>query len=137
MRRVLKEDGKIMIIIPLEGFSPCGLIYRFCNPYKNIRLLLSKAGIFHYNLPSPHIHFFTYRSFLIKIAQYFTVVDSFTRGSFSFLIIIVLSPTLSIFSRYKFKLSDILKHRFPTFFSKAYRKTNSFPFIGTYVLKKH
>lgn len=80
--RVIKDTGWLLVIVPLENTKTIsGFFHKYCNPWKNLRMLLKKVGL-KYELPSPHVNFMTYREYLTVLEEKFCVQESYSRGTF-------------------------------------------------------
>lgn len=81
LRRVLKPDGKGLIIVPLLGSSLSGILYRNRNPINTVRAVLSDFGIVQQKSPgNGHNQFHGYERWRQLIAAELDIVDSYGWG---------------------------------------------------------
>jgi hypothetical protein len=65
----------------------------------------------------------------------FNIVESYTRGSFSMLMISALHENLMGFGRRLINLMKLTEKLFPKFFHNAYRKNNLFRINATFIFE--
>ena len=134
INRVVKKEGKILLIVPLEKGSIDGFINRHKNLWKYIRVILNNLKIFPYRAISPHIQFKSYKEYLDFFEKKFKIVESYARGSFEMLFISAMHENLMGFGRQKINLSELIKNYFPRFFHNTYRKNRHFKLNAVFVL---
>jgi len=134
INRVIRNKGKILVIVPLEKRGIVGFINRNRNLWRYIRIIFNNLRIFPYRIISPHVHFKSYEEYKKFFEGKFSVVESYTRGSFWMLLIAVLHENLMGFGRQKINLSELIKNNFPRFFHNTYRKSRRFKLNAVFVL---
>lgn len=132
--RVIKKEGKILVIVPLEKGGVIGFINRNRNLWKYLRIILNYLRILPYRAISPHIHFKAYKEYKDFFERKFNVIENYTRGSFEMLFISALHENLMGFGRQKINLTDLIKNHFPKFFHNAYRKNKYFKINAVFIL---
>ncbi len=135
INRVIKKEGKILVIVPLEKGGIVGFINRNRNLWKRLRIILDYLRVFPYRAISPHIHFKSYEEYNNFFEKNFRVVERYTRGSFWMLFISALHENLTGFGRQKINLMEIVKNNFSGFFRKAYRKNKNFKMDAVFILE--
>ena len=136
INRVIKKEGKILVIVPLEKGGVVGFINRNRNLWKRLRIILDYLRVFHYHAISPHIHFKSYEEYKKFFEKKFNIVESYARGSFWMLFISALHENLMGFGRQKINLMEIVKNNFPGFFRRAYRKNINFKIGAVFILEQ-
>ncbi|MEK7635657.1 MAG: class I SAM-dependent methyltransferase [Patescibacteria group bacterium] len=135
INRVIKRKGKILVIVPLEKGGIIGFINRNRNLWKYIRIILNNLRIFPYHVISPHVNFKSHEEYKKFFAKKFNVIESYTRGSFWMLFILVLHENLMGFGRQKINLLELIKNCFPRFFRNTYKKNIYFKINAVFVLE--
>jgi len=136
INRVIKKEGKILVIVPIEKGDIVGFINRNRNLWKRLRIILDYLRVFPYRAISPHIHFKSYEEYKKFFEKKFNIVESYARGSFWMLFISALHENLMGFGRQKINLMEIVKNNFPGFFRKAYRKNKNFKMDAVFILEQ-
>jgi SAM-dependent methyltransferase len=134
LNRVVKPDGRILAVVPLEGRDLSGTIYRRRNFAKDIREVLAKLKIKPYYISSPHVHFMDYSEWSAFFERHFVVHREFARGSFLMLIMTFLHYQMGSLTRQKFNLTAFLQMHFPDVLNRAIRPGTFWKFDGTFHL---
>lgn len=134
INRVIKKDGRILVIVPLEKGGIAGFINRNRNLWKYLRISLNNLRILPYHAISPHVQFKSYEEYEKFFKREFDILESYTRGSFWMLFIAALHENLMGFGRQKINLLELIKNRFPKFFHNAYQKNKYFKITATFIL---
>ncbi len=134
INRVIKKDGKILIIVPLEKGGITGFINKNRNLWRHLRVFLAWLKILPYYIISPHVQFKSYGEYLEYFEKKFKVVGNYTRGSFGMLVMSALHESLMGFGRQKINLMELIKNYFPSFFYNAYRKNKYFKINAIFIL---
>lgn len=134
INRVIKKDGKILIIVPLEGGGFFGFLNKNRNLWKHLRFFLAWIGVLPYHIVSPHVHFKSYEEYLAYFSDRFEVVESYARGSLGMLTVSFLHETLMGFARQKIDLILFIEKHFPKFFHNTYKKNKHFKMDATFIL---
>jgi len=136
IKRIIKPNGKILIIVPIEKGGLIGFLNKYRNFGKNLGLFLKKIKVYNYKLSSPHVQFKTFNEYKNFLSKYFEIIECFGRGGYLMLLCLFLHDNLMFLSRYKFNFMDFLKNHFKKFYEYCYKKTNSnFPIDATFILK--
>ncbi len=132
--RVLKKDGKLLVIVPLEKGGIVGFINRNRNLWKLLRIVLGRLRILPYNPVSPHVHFKSYEEYRDFFESKFNFLEGYARGSLGMLMISIAHENVMGFFHRKINLMELTKKYTPHFFSNAYRRNKHFRMDGVFFL---
>ncbi len=134
INRVVKKEGKILVIVPLEKGGIVGFVNRNRNLWKHLRILLAYLRILPYHAISPHVQFKSYKEYKDFFERKFNIIESYTRGNFWMLFISTLHDNLMGFGRQKINLMKLIENRFPRFFHNIYQKSKYFKMTAAFIL---
>lgn len=135
--RVMKKDGEIIVIVPLQGKNMSGYLFKYRNPLNFLLPFADSIGLVDYTQPGEgHNQFHSYQNWKDKLCETTAVKESYAWGGLKMLSYILLNGYYIFLSSILSIFNINLPPQSPVPVSKEWARKNKKPYIvATYILE--